>query len=139
MQKRQVEIEQLGGQIVAVSFTPAAKARMFLDKHPIPVPVVCDPTREAYQAFQLGRTSWLRMMNPLVLWRYLVILLRGWLPARPLQGDDLMQLGGDFVLDVERRLVYAHGSTEATDRPAADELIEAVKIAVLVRSKQAPQ
>jgi hypothetical protein len=112
---------------------------MFFDKHPIPVPVLCDPNREAYQAFQLGRTSWLRMMNPLVLWRYLVILLRGWLPVRPQKGDDLMQLGGDFVLDAERRLVYAHGSTEATDRPAVEELIEAVKTAVLIRSKQALQ
>jgi peroxiredoxin len=130
VQKRQADIEQLGGQIVAVSFTPAAKARMFLEKHPMPVPVLCDPTRGAYQAFQLGRTSWLRMMNPLVLGRYLLILLRGRLPVRPQKSDDLMQLGGDFVLDAERRLVYAHCSTEATDRPAVEELVRAVKSAV---------
>jgi peroxiredoxin len=126
VQKRQQEIEQLGGQIVAVSFTPAARARAFLEQHPIPVPVLCDPNRDAYRAFQLGRTSWLRMLNPLVVGRYLLILLRGRRPFRPQKGDDLMQLGGDFVLDAERRLVYAHGSTEATDRPDVEELIKAV-------------
>jgi peroxiredoxin len=126
VQKRQADIEQLGGQIVAVSFTPAARARAFLEGHPIPVPVLCDPNREAYRAFQLGRTSWLRLMNPLVLGRYLLILLRGRRPMRPQKGDDIMQLGGDFVLDADRRLVYAHAGTEATDRPDVEELIGAV-------------
>ena len=130
MQKRQQEIEQLGGQIVAISFTPAAKARVFLETHPIPVTVLCDPNREAYRAFHLGRTSWLRMMNPLVMGGYLLILLRGRLPMRPQEGDDLMQLGGDFVIDAERRLVDAHSSREATDRPAVEELVKAVKSAV---------
>jgi hypothetical protein len=131
VQKRQQEIEQFGGQVVAVSFTPAARARAFLERHPMPLPVLCDPNREAYRAFQLGRTSWLRMLNPLVLGRYLLILLRGRLPLRPDEGEDLMQLGGDFVLDSERRLVYAYSSAEATDRPAADALVQAVKAAMM--------
>ena len=75
------------------------------------------------------------MMNPLVLGRYLLILLRGRLPMRPQKGDDLMQLGGDFVLDADRRLVYAHSSTEATDRPAVEELVKAVAACGLANAK----
>ena len=70
------------------------------------------------------------MMNPLVLGGYLLILLRGRPPMRPQGGDDLMQLGGDFVLDAERRVLYARSSTEATDRPGVEELVKAVKSAV---------
>jgi hypothetical protein len=99
------------------------------------VPVLCDPNREAYRAFQLGRTSWLRMLNPLVLGRYLLILLRGRLPLRPQEGDDLMQLGGDFVLNANRRLVYAYCSANATDRPQVDELVRAVAACGLANSK----
>lgn len=134
MEKRYPQIEQLGGQVLAVSFTPAAKATAFLGKHPLPFRVLCDPTREAYRAFELGRTSWLRILNPLVLGRYLMIVLRGWLPFRPDKGEDLMQLGGDFVLDEEHRLVFAHASKEATDRPPVDKLVEAVKSAVRKRA-----
>jgi hypothetical protein len=114
---------------LAVSFTPAKKAAAFLGKHPVPFPVLCDPWREAYRAFELGRTSWSRILNPLVLGRFLLLLLRGWLPFKPDKGEDLMQLGGDFVLDAERRLVFAHASTDAADRPSTDALVQAVRSA----------
>ena len=129
MEKRYPEIEQLGGQVSDVSFTPAAKAAAFLDKHPLPFPVLCNPAREAYHVFELGRTSWLRFLNPLVIGRYLIVILRGWMPFRTQKGDDLIQLGGDFVLDAERRLVFGY-SANATDRPAVQILIQAVKTAV---------
>jgi peroxiredoxin len=127
VEKHLAEIEQLGGQVLAVSFTPAAKARPFLEKHPLSVTVLCDPNREAYRAFELGQTSWLRILNPLVLIKFLGIMLRGWLPFRPDQGEDLMQLGGDFVLDAQRRLVYSYRSADPADRPSAGELLQAVR------------
>lgn len=92
----------------------------------MPFPVLCDPNREAYRAFQLGHTSWLRILNPLVLGRYLLLILRGRLPFKPDEGEDLMQLGGDFVLDGQRRLTFAYSSANATDRPSVDVLVEAV-------------
>jgi hypothetical protein len=130
VEKRYSEIEQLGGQVLAISFTPTAKAAVFLQKHPLPFPVLCDPKREAYRAFELGRTSWLRILNPLVLGRYLRVMLRGRLPIKPDEGEDLLQLGGDFVLDAERRLVFASGSANVTDRPPVETLVQAVKTAV---------
>jgi hypothetical protein len=130
VEKRYPEIEQLGGMVLAISFTPAAKAAAFLEKHPVPFPVLCDPKREAYRAFELGRTSWLRILNPLVLGRYLRLVLRGRKPLKPDEDEDLMQLGGDFVLDAERRLVFAYASKNATDRPSVESLLQAVKAAV---------
>jgi hypothetical protein len=127
VQKHHAEFEQLGGQVLAISFTPAAKAAAFLEKHPLPFPVLCDPERQAYRAFELGRTSWGLILRPRIIGRFFLALLRGRRPIKPNEGDDLMQLGGDFVLDGQRRLVYAHRSGDVTDRPSVEVLVEAVR------------
>jgi peroxiredoxin len=130
VQKHHAEIEQLGGQVLAISFTPAAKAAAFLEKHPLPFPVLCDPEREGYRTFELGRTSWGQILRPRIIGRYVRAILRGRRPIKPNRGDDVLQLGGDFVLDAQRRLVYAHRSADVTDRPSVEVLLEAVRSAV---------
>jgi hypothetical protein len=47
-------------------------------------------------------------------------------PAR--QGEDVLQLGGDFILDREGRLAYAYRSADPTDRPAVEVLLRAVQL-----------
>ena len=108
-----------------MSFTPPAKMAMVLDKHPLRFAAVSDPTRAGYRAFALGRASVLSFLRPRVLWGYASKLLRGWMPTKPVD-DDLFQLGGDFILDAEGRLVYAYPSRDATDRPPVSALIEAL-------------
>jgi peroxiredoxin len=130
VQQHHAEIEQIGGHVLAVSFTPAAKAAAFLEKHPLPFPVLCDPVQEAYRAFELGRTSWGQILRPRIVARYLRAILRGRRPIKPNRGDDVLQLGGDFVLDRQRRLVYAYRSADAADRPSVQALIDAVRTAV---------
>jgi peroxiredoxin len=124
------EIRQLGGEVLAVSFTPPERVAAFVQRHPLPFPAVADPERRAYRAFGLERTSWRRLLSPLSLAGYLWLTLRGWLPWKAQQGADVLQLGGDFVLDGRRRLVYAYRSVRPTDRPAARELLAAIREAV---------
>jgi peroxiredoxin len=121
------EIQQLGGKVLVVSFASPKLVAAYLARHPLPFPVVSDPTRAAYQAFELGRTSWRSMLRAGVVGRYLMLIFRGWLPGRPTEAEDVLQLGGDFVLDGQGRLVYAYRSAEPTDRPAAQELVRAVR------------
>ena len=120
-------IRALGGEVLAVSFSPPARVAAYLARHPLPFPVVSDPDRWAYRAFALGRTSWLSFFRPAVLGRYLRLMFGGWMPWQAEQGTDLLQLGGDFVLDAGRHIILAHRSAEPTDRPAARQLLEAVR------------
>jgi hypothetical protein len=110
--------------LVVSQATPTVLAR-YLKHHPQPVPVVGDPDRAAYRAFGLERTSWPGLMRPAVLARYLGLMLRGYLFRVPYRGEDVLQLGGDFLLDRVGRVVFAYPSRTATDRPGIDELLAA--------------
>lgn len=134
MQKIYPEIQQAGGEVLAVSFTKPQLAAMILQRDPLPFPTVCDPSLNTYQAFGLGRASWAAIFRPRVLWRYLKTMLRGWMPRKMSMQEDVLQLGGDFVLDAQRRLVYAYRSVEPTDRPSSRELLNAVASAARVTS-----
>lgn len=123
MAKVKDEIEGRGAEVLVVSFTAPAKLKMFVDKDPPPFTVVCDPEMKAYRAFELGRARIGSFFRPRVLWRFIKMIFTGWLPRKPGKGDDVLQLGGDFILDAEQRLVYAHPSRDAADRPSARELM----------------
>lgn len=127
MEQQYATIRQLGGEVLAVSFSKPERVAAFLQPHPLPFPTVSDPELEAYRTFTLGRTSWQSLLGLGVMARFAGMLWRGWLPRKPSAGDDLWQLGGDFVLDRERRLVFAYRSSEPTDRPAPEVLIEAMR------------
>src|SRR5688572_14817317 len=93
----------------------------------LPLPTLCDPERAAYRYFGLDRGRWSMFLRGGVLARYLKLLFTGWRPHRPESDEDLLQLGGDFILSADKRLVYAHRSNDPADRPAVRELVQEVK------------
>ncbi len=127
MQKIANEIKALGGEVLVISFAQPKTLAAHLALAPQPFPVVADPERKAYTAFTLGRTRLLSFFRPDVVWHYLSLIFRGWLPKKPGEDGDVWQLGGDFVIDREGRLVYAHPSKDAADRPGNAELLTALR------------
>lgn len=115
--------------MLVISFAQPEMLALYERDQGLPFPIVADPSRFAYHAFDLERTSWREMLRGGVVWRYLRLMLRGWTPQRGNKGEDVLQLGGDFVLDERRHVVYAHRSAEPTDRPPVDELLQAVATA----------
>ena len=114
-----------GVSVLVVSQAQPTVLATFLRRHPQPVPVVCDPDRAGYRAFGLERTCWLNFFRPAVVWRYLGLIVRGGKVRTPYPGEDVLQLGGDFLLDRAGRLVFAYRSRTATDRPGIDALLAA--------------
>ena len=130
MQKIYPAIQALGGDVIAVSFEPPAQVAAFLAQSPQPFRVLSDPERKAYQAFGLGRTSFWGILRPGVLWRYLKLMFEGWQPRKPGAQADLWQLGGDFIVDREGKVVFAYPSANATDRPSNEMLMDGMRKAV---------
>jgi hypothetical protein len=117
------EIRQAGADVLVVTQSrPAAVAAMSL-----PLPTVCDPERAAYRYFGLDRGKWSMFFRSGVLFRYLRLIFTGWRPHRGEAGEDMLQLGGDFILTSDRRLVYAHRSNDPADRPTASDLVKQVE------------
>ena len=104
---------------------------MHLRHEPRPFPFVGDPDREVYRYFGLERGGWGMFVTPRALWSYFRLMLRGWRLRSPIRGEDVWQRGGDFILDRDRRLVYAHRSADPGDRPSVETLLEQLKRAAL--------
>ncbi|MDP9381001.1 MAG: AhpC/TSA family protein, partial [Chloroflexota bacterium] len=85
-------------------------------------------------AFGLQRGGNAQVWSPNAVRTYARGLLRGRLPRTP--RADIAQLGGDFVLDAQGRLVYEHRSEESADRPAIDHLLDAVRAAAETQQEQ---
>lgn len=127
MQKIYGDIRALGADVLVVSFTPPKLIAAFLAELPQPFPVVSDPDRKAYQAFAIGSTNLRGFLRLGVVWHYLKLIFRGWLPKGPAKDDDIWQLGGDFVIDAAGVLRNAHPSTDAADRPSNAKLLSALR------------
>ncbi len=127
MAKIQEQVQGLGGAVLVVSFAPERQLTAFLREMPQPFAVVSDPDRHAYRAFGLETATLLGFFRPGVAWRFMKLICRGWLPKLPPEKTDVLQLGGDFVLDREGRIVYAHASQDAADRPSGEELLAAMR------------
>jgi hypothetical protein len=94
-----------------------------------PFEILCDPDRQAFHYFGLERGRFGMFFRLHVLWYYIRSLLRGFIPRRVEPGEDALQLGGDFVISADRRLIFAHPSRDPADRPSVSALIECLKSA----------
>ena len=121
----------VGCSLLVVSQARPEQLAHYLTRYAWHVPIVSDPERVAYRAFGLERTSWLTFFRPRVLWGYLCGMLRGYGVKKPYPGEDVLQLGGDFLLDRHGRVVFAYPSANPTDRPAIADLLTAIGSAKL--------
>jgi hypothetical protein len=92
----------------------------------VPYTILFDADRVAYQLWGLGRTGPLgAWLSPALSWRYLKLLLGGerFLGLAP----DMYQLGGDFILDGEHRITFAHRMTNNGDRAEVSVLLDELR------------
>ena len=91
-----------------------------------PLTLLVDEGRAAYRAYGLGRGSVRRVWGPRTWCAYAKLIAAGRRPRRAT--EDTLQLGGDFVVGSEGRLVYAFRSSDPADRPPLEDLIAAARL-----------
>lgn len=111
--------------LVVSQAEPETLAR-YVERQKWHVPIVSDPERTGYAAFGLERTGWLTFFRPKVLWGYFRGMSRGYGFKKPNPEEDLLQLGGDFILNRQREIVFAYRSADPTDRPSIADLLAAI-------------
>jgi hypothetical protein len=123
VRERLGEIRDVGADVQVV--TPSRPEA--LSGVSLPLPTICDPDRAAYRSFGLERGRWSMFFRWRVLARYLRLIFAGLRPTWSEPDEDQLQLGGDFILSADRRLLYAYRSKDPADRPSASELVDHVR------------
>jgi AhpC/TSA antioxidant enzyme len=125
--KRVEEFRALGVNIIVITMsTPQTLAR-FEKERVFPIALFADPTRNSYRAFGLEHTTMMRIIRPSVIWKYLKLIARGGKVRRVPEGEDALQLGGDFLVARDGRLLWSFRSADPTDRPSVDVLLAEAK------------
>jgi len=128
VEERLSAIGQVGTRVLVVSFDALDQVREYRSLLNLSFPVAADTARVAYKAYGLTQASFLQTWHPKTLWRYLVLLRKGRKLQRPKKGDDLSQLGADFIVDASGTISYAHYSVRPDDRPDISEVVNATVI-----------
>ncbi len=129
-----VEVAKLHGEfqkrdcgIVAVAQGVPGVLKMFLGHHPLNFPIFSDAPRAVYKAFGLERIRRRVFFRPSVIWGYVKLIFRGGKVRWPFAGEDVRQLGGDFLLDRNGEILWAYRSENPMDRPSAEDLLKEVE------------
>jgi alkyl-hydroperoxide reductase/thiol specific antioxidant family protein len=112
--------------VVGVSFAPPA-GLLYLERVlALPFPVLTDPSRRMHRTFGLGRASLRRVVgHPRVWLGFVRAVARGRRPRRS-GGEDVLQLGGDVLLDADLRLRWIHRNRGPEDHPSIATLAAAI-------------
>jgi peroxiredoxin len=125
VQARKSEFDRRHIRVIIVSFAQPAPLARYQEDHHWPFVVVADPERDAYRQFALTRFSWLQVFSPATLKLYWKLLRQGM--KRSAYGrEDIYQSGGDFLLDQDGNILFAHRSRQPADRPPASRLLQVI-------------
>jgi peroxiredoxin len=119
------EFDQRGVKILAVSFGEPSKLVDYQERHRWPFPVLADPERKAYRIFALPRLQLWRIFSPSTLKLYWRLKRQG-MKQEHYDGADIFQSGGDFLLDCDGKVLFAHRSKDPADRPTVEALLERI-------------
>lgn len=106
--------------VVFVTMGTPEETEAFRLKERSPHRFVCDPDRELYRAFGLGRGTGRQMFNPKVFARGFGATLRGHWVGLPV--GDPWQMPGVFAIDPQGEVVWEYRSVDAADNPDVSQI-----------------
>ncbi len=121
------EIAELKGRVAVVSFATPDHLKRFAERLGHPFLWLADPRRLSYEHLGPRRRGLMSIAPPRAVWGYIRFILGGriWRPEQ----IDLAQMGGDFVFDRDGNLTLSHVSTSSDDRPSAEAVMSALRLA----------
>ena len=111
----------MNAEVLAIAAVDLKPLTAFARELELPFPVLSDVTGEAYFAFGLGKGMLIRPRTLLAAAR---LVWRAKRLYRPI--GDVMQIGGDFIVDGMGVVRFAYSSEDPTDRPQTAELLRLI-------------
>jgi peroxiredoxin len=110
-----------GWQVVLVGLGTPEQAEKFRAEFTLSFPIICDPQKDLYGQFGLGRGGVSSLASPAVLLRGMRAMSRGYAPGIP--RGDVMQMPGVFLINTEGNINYSYYSKDASDHPPVETLL----------------
>lgn len=117
--QRQAELEQRRARVTIISFSAPPYVRTWLQETGAPFQVLLDSELSAYRRYGLER-SLVRTLSPRTVLHYTLNWYK--VPLWRYGQEDVTQLGGNFIVDADGKLLLIHRSSEPVDRPTMDQL-----------------
>ncbi len=111
--------------VAVVTFAPVEELATHRRRLGLPFVVLSDPDRDLYRRFGFGRGSLTEIWSLGTLRLYRDLLRTG--RRLRLPQHDTRQLGGDVVIDRDRRVVATFRPRSPDQRPSVNELVAAVE------------
>ena len=121
MRDHYATFREMNAEVIALAAVDRKPLAGFARELKLPFPVLSDGTAEVYRAFGLGKGMVIRSRTLLVAARLVWRAKRLYRPV-----GDIMQVGGDFIVDGNGIIRYAHSSEDPTDRPDVIELMRLI-------------
>lgn len=112
-------------QVKVISFAPPESVQSYLDQFGWKFEIFSDPNREVYKLFGLGRAKPWKIFHPRTVYKFVKLLIQGEKVQKA--KEDEFQMGGDFLIDAEGRLLYDFRSGTPDERPTVEELLTACR------------
>lgn len=125
LRHREEELNSVDLRVKVVAFDDDVMAATYVKATKLAWPLLLDSGRQLYQAYGFERGSWWKIFSPRVVWKYLLLIMRGSPPGKP--GSDWRQMGGDVLIDPNGMVRLHHASTTPHDRPSVDAILEAIR------------
>ena len=125
VRSRQQDLDAANAVLVVIAAEPLEQLAKVAREEKWDGPVLADPERRVYLTFGLSRLPWYRVFTPKAALLYLGFILRGRFPGK--HGQDVMQQGGDFIVERDGIVRFASATRRSHDRPPVDDLINALR------------
>ncbi|XP_064859344.1 uncharacterized protein LOC135561558 [Oncorhynchus nerka] len=127
LEAHKIALDACAVQVVVVSFGCREGALHWLAETGCQYDMVLDPHRKVYSVFGL-RASLKKVLNfnNMLLYAEYVVANLEFPRGLPSIEDDMFQLGGDFVLDDQGRVLFSHCCDSPIDRPAVEDILKAL-------------
>ena len=128
MRRSEPEFQALGAQILYISAaTPECAARYAHDLG-LTAPVLLDPNRRVYRPYGVRESLRGSALSPAIWTAYVRLLATGRrFPGGGRPTESPLQMGADFIVGPDGRMVYAYCSAHSADRPDVSTLLAIVR------------
>lgn len=128
MRRHELEFQALGAQILYISAATPERVAWYARDLGLTAPVLLDPERAVYREYGLQESLRGSALSPGVWTAYARLLARGRrFPGGGRPTESPLQMGADFIVGPDGRVVYAYCSAHSADRPDVSTLLAIVR------------